>query len=180
MRRFLSLFFSFGLFGGCASSDSDDSGGTAPADPRRAVITNIAALGDDIYNANWVGVTCGIANKTTTCPAGGSVVISGEYACPTVNGTQVVNMNFTYDMTDCAIIRNSLTLKMSGKMTHAGSSSSASQTINYQSIGPMTIVGTGDPYVPFNESCEFAVTSRSSSASTTATVNGTLCGESLP
>lgn len=176
------------LFQGCGSTSSDDSTSTEPADPRRVVLTDIAGLGTDIYNANFVGKTCGTQDKTTTCPNGGTVKISGSFSCTTTNGTQSSNLDLTYVMTNCVEVRNGMTVTLTGTMKHTGSSTNVSsvvtsETIEYKSVGPVKITGTSvsaNVYKDFsNDACEYTVNSRLTEVGGTSKVTGTLCGDAF-
>lgn len=175
-----------------ASCNSDKSDGTPTttelADPRRAITGIIASLGANLYNENWVGKPCIIVNKTTTCPNGGNVIITGDFSCSTnSNGVQALNLNFTYNMTDCIEVRSGLTVTLNGKMTHTGSSTNissviTSENISYKSVGSVKIDSKGVTsrsavYKDFAESCEFAISSRLTETGETSKTTGTLCGE---
>lgn len=184
VRHLIGVLVVTSLVAACGSSDSEDEGTTAKADPKRAIVSAIAGLGGDLYNTNWAGQPCVVVSKETTCPAGGQVKITGSYTCPTTNGSQTTSLDFTYEMTDCVEVRNGLTLTMTGKMTHTGSSTNVtsivtSETIAYKSIDKVAIVAVGDAYESLTDSCEFAITSRLSEAGGDSKVTGTLCGESF-
>ena len=169
----------------CGSSSSDDTTTAEPVDAKRVTTSNIASLGSDIYNANLVGKPCGKFDKSTTCPGGGTVIISGTFTCTTAStGVQSMNLDLTYVMTDCVEVRNQITTTLTGTMKHTGTSTNlasvvTSETISFQSSGPVKITSTGTAYKPLSESCEFALTSRLTEAGGTSKVTGTLCGQSF-
>lgn len=169
----------------CGSSSSNDTTPAEPVDAKRVTTSNIASLGSDIYNANLVGKPCGKVDKSTTCPGGGSVVMSGSFTCTTAStGVQSMNLDLTYVMTDCVEVRNQATTTLTGTMKHTGASTNlasvvTSEVISFQSSGTVKITSTGTSYKPLSESCEFGLTSRLTEAGGTSKVTGTLCGQSF-
>ena len=186
-RRTMQLHLAFFVFMhlvACGSKTSENAP-TDPVDPKRATAANVASLGSGIYNANFVGKPCATVNKSTTCPGGGAVEITGSFSCTTSStGVQSMNLDLTYSMTNCIEVRSGLTTTLTGIMKHTGSSTNlasvvTSETISYNSSGKVTMTSIGPAYKSLSESCDFALTSRISEAGGTSKVTGTLCEESF-
>jgi hypothetical protein len=173
-------------FASCTTkSDDGESTTTGPVSPLRAMMSAVATLGADLYNTNYAGKPCTTVAKTTTCPGGGDVVISGSFTCSTgSNGVQTTNIDFLYDVTDCIEVRSGLTLTMTGKISHTGSSTNVSsiitaETIQLKSQGEVKMKAVGANYEKFSDNCTFAVKSSKANATSDSVVSGVICGESF-
>lgn len=187
MMRFFWPFVVLLASASSCKSESDDAGTTTTVDqdPKRVALSSIASLGADIYNANFVGTPCGKVDKTTTCPDGGDIVVSGSFTCETgSNNVQSLKLDFTYVMKDCVEIKNGITLTLTGSMTHSGTSTNissviTSETISYKSVDDIKITAKGTNYTTLDDKCSFSVTSRKADVNSDSKVTGSLCGDSF-
>jgi len=168
----------------CKSSDDDDSS-SEKADATAAVAAEIAILGAEIYNANWVGQTCTTVSKTANCSAAGTVAITGSFSCTTSDaGVQTMNLDFSYDMTACTITNQNISVVLTGTMTHSGTSTNVNsvitaETITFRATTPVTITATGASYKDFASDCTFAVVTKKADVASEATISGSLCDVGL-